>query len=159
MDLFVKCQLKLHIDITLHSSLQKIPRHRSSEFPFAEYLGFQPQQYFWGYNWSHALCPTTSTLWLILCSSENCWNHTILVKLLTFVDFLYFLGALAFGRLLQCTYGLGSLSNGHTINYWYDICDVCDSAKQLFFTYLNIVVFVYILPFFCFRFCWGKETC
>ena len=36
------------------------------------------------------LCPTTSTQWLILSSSENCWNHTILVKLLTFVHFCVF---------------------------------------------------------------------
>ena len=53
--------------------------------------------------------------WLILSSSENCWNHSILVKLLTFVDFCVFLCVLAFGWLLQCTYGLGSLSNGRTI--------------------------------------------
>jgi len=37
------------------------------------------------------LYPTTSAPWLILSSSENCWNHTILVKLLTFVVFLTFL--------------------------------------------------------------------
>ena len=43
------------------------------------------------------LCPTTSAPWLILSSSENCRNHTILVKLLTFVDFCVFLGVLAFG--------------------------------------------------------------
>ena len=46
------------------------------------------------------LCPTTSAPWLILSSSENYWNHTILVKLLTFVDFCFFLGVLAFGWLL-----------------------------------------------------------
>jgi len=43
------------------------------------------------------LCPTTSAPSLILSSSENCLNHTILVKLLTFVDFCVFLGVLAFG--------------------------------------------------------------
>ena len=47
-----------------------------------------------------ATCPTTSAPWLILSRSENCRNHTILVKLLTFVDFCVFLGVLAFGRLL-----------------------------------------------------------
>ena len=36
----------------------------------------------------------------VLLSSKNCWNHTILVKLLTFVDFCVFLGVLAFGWLL-----------------------------------------------------------
>ena len=37
----------------------------------------------------------------VLSSSENCSKHTILVKLLTFVDFLcVFLGVLAFGLLL-----------------------------------------------------------
>ena len=36
------------------------------------------------------LCPTTSAPWLILSSSGNCWNHTILVKLLIFVDFFVF---------------------------------------------------------------------
>ena len=46
------------------------------------------------------LCPTTSAPWLILSSSENCWNHTILVKLLTFVDFCFFPAVLAFGWLL-----------------------------------------------------------
>jgi len=46
------------------------------------------------------LCPTTSAPWLILSSSENCWNRTILVKLLTPVDFCVFLGVLAFGWLL-----------------------------------------------------------
>ena len=46
------------------------------------------------------LCPTTSAPWLILSSSENCLNHTILVKLLTFVDFCVFLGVSAFGWLL-----------------------------------------------------------
>jgi len=44
------------------------------------------------------LCPTPSAPSLILSSSENCRNHTILVKLLTFVDFcVFFLGVLAFG--------------------------------------------------------------
>ena len=46
------------------------------------------------------LCPTTSAPWLILSSSENCWSHTILVKLLTLVDFCVFLGVLAFVWLL-----------------------------------------------------------
>ena len=36
------------------------------------------------------LCPTTSAPCLILSSSENCLNHTILVKLLTFVDSCFF---------------------------------------------------------------------
>jgi len=36
------------------------------------------------------LCPTTSAPWLILSSSENCSNRTILVKLLIFVDFVFF---------------------------------------------------------------------
>jgi len=43
------------------------------------------------------LCPTTSAPWLILSCSENCLNHTILVKLLTLVAFCVFLGVLAFG--------------------------------------------------------------
>jgi len=46
------------------------------------------------------LCPTTPAPWLILSSPENCWNHIILVKLLTLVDFCVFLGVLAFGWLL-----------------------------------------------------------
>ena len=46
------------------------------------------------------LYPTTSVPWLILSSSENCWNHSILVKLLTFVDFCVSLCALASGWLL-----------------------------------------------------------
>ena len=67
------------------------------------------------------LCPTTSAPRLILSNSENCTNHTILVNLITFVDFCVFIGVLAFGWLLQCTYGLGSHSNGCTINFWYDM--------------------------------------
>jgi len=46
------------------------------------------------------LCPTTSAPCLILSSSENCWNHSILVKLLTFDDFCVSLCALASGWLL-----------------------------------------------------------
>ena len=38
--------------------------------------------------------------WQMLSSSENCWNHTILVKLLAFVDFCVFLGVLVSGWLL-----------------------------------------------------------
>jgi len=44
------------------------------------------------------LCPTTSTLWLILSSSENCWNHTILAKLFNICWFFcVFPSVLAFG--------------------------------------------------------------
>ena len=43
------------------------------------------------------LCPTTSAPWLILSSSENCLNYSILVKLLTFDDFYVSLCALASG--------------------------------------------------------------
>ena len=46
------------------------------------------------------LCPTTSAPWLILSSSENCLNHSILVKLLILVDFCVSLCALASGWLL-----------------------------------------------------------
>ena len=46
------------------------------------------------------LCPTTSAPWLILSSSENCLNHSILVKLLTYDDFCVSLCALASGWLL-----------------------------------------------------------
>ena len=46
------------------------------------------------------LCPTTSAPRLIVSSSENCLNHSILVKLLTFVDFCVSLCALASGWLL-----------------------------------------------------------
>jgi len=60
------------------------------------------------------LCPTTSAPCLILASSENCWNHSILVILLTFVDFFC---VLAFGWLLQFTHSRGPHSNGRTINH------------------------------------------
>jgi len=46
------------------------------------------------------LCPTTSAPWLILSSSENCSDYTILhvaKKLLIFVDLLCFRCVLAFG--------------------------------------------------------------
>jgi len=33
----------------------------------------------------------------------------------------FFLGVLAFGWLLYCTHSLGSLGNGRTINFWYDM--------------------------------------
>jgi len=46
------------------------------------------------------LCPTTSAPWLILSSSGNCWNHTILVTLLISVDFFVFFVFWAFGWLL-----------------------------------------------------------
>ena len=43
------------------------------------------------------LCPTTSAPWLILSSSGNCSNHTILVTLLISVDFFVFFVFWAFG--------------------------------------------------------------
>ena len=46
------------------------------------------------------LCPTASAPWLILSSSENCWNLTLLVKLLTLVDFCVFVRVLTFDWLL-----------------------------------------------------------
>ena len=54
-----------------------------------------------------------------LSRSENCWNHTILVKLLTLVDFCVFYSC--FSIWLTFVMHLWSSSNGHAINFWYDM--------------------------------------
>ena len=54
------------------------------------------------------------------CQVQKTAEITVLVKLSTFVDFYVFSLFLTFGWLIMHL-GLGSLSNGCTINFWYDI--------------------------------------
>ena len=89
------------------------------------------------------LCPTTSAPSLILSSSGNCSNHTILVKLLIFLDFcVCFLCVLSFGWLLQCTYGLGSLDNGRTVNIWHDMMWCRDRNKSALRCRVIIIIII-----------------
>ena len=79
------------------------------------------------------LWQTTSAPWLILSSSGNCLNHTILVNLFIFVDCVFV--CFSIRLILQCTYSLGPLSNGRTTNYWYDM--ICGYIWHLFLFFLS----------------------